>query len=86
MFSSAYFEEDCKTIVMHRSIPLIKYFPKVNKKLKNLIASGSEDSVEEEIPILDELGNKIYEPYLKRDLYVYLVNDYTIHAKASIPQ
>jgi len=39
----------------------------------------------EEIPILDEFGNKIYEPYLKNDLYLYLIPDFTIHAKSAIP-
>ena len=48
--------------------------------------SGSqEESQEEEIPILDEFGNKIYEPYLKNDMYVYIVNDYTFHGKDQIP-
>lgn len=68
-------------------MPLIKFYPKVNKKLKNLMASGGMDeSTEEEVPILDEFGNKIYEPYLKNDIWVYIVNDFTFHGKDGIPQ
>jgi hypothetical protein len=48
--------------------------------------SNPEESPEEEVPILDEFGNKIYEPYLMNDVYVYFVNDYTVHGKDAIPQ
>lgn len=60
-------------------MPVLKHYPKVNKKMKNLLSS-SEEAVEEEVPILDEFGNKIYEPYLKTSLYVYVTADFTFYS------
>lgn len=48
--------------------------------------SSAEDTFEEEIPILDEFGNKIYEPYMKKSIYLYIVNDFTFFGKEQIPQ
>ena len=66
-------------------MPLIKHYPKVNKKMKNLLSSA-EESVEEEVPILDEFGNKIYEPYLKTEMYVYVTPDFSSHSRSQLPQ
>lgn len=51
-----------------------------------MASGGMDESTEEEVPILDEFGNKIYEPYLKNDIWVYIVNDFTFHGKDGIPQ
>lgn len=82
--SGAYFKGHCNRIVMHWSIPVVKHYPKVSKKMKNLLSS-SEEAVEEEVPILDEFGNKIYEPYLKTNLYVYVTSDFTFYSRTQIP-
>lgn len=68
---------------MHRSLPLTKYYPKV-KKLKKLIQS-SEETPEEDVPVLDEFGNKIYETYIKQQIYVYVTPDFTFHSRKELP-
>ena len=91
------FDPENPVFTTHRSIPLIKFTPKVEKKkLVNLLGDTiDEGTVKEELKnmnedygILDENKKKDekYVHHLKPDIYCYFAPDFTVFTQNSIPE
>lgn len=83
-YSNAWFKDEGNTIVMHRSIPLIKYTPLVEeKKTVNLLSGDIE--VKEEKNEDDEGKPKPYIQHVKPEIYCYTSPDTTVYPRNGIP-
>jgi hypothetical protein len=97
MYSDAWFANEGTTIVMHRSVPLIRFKPKkLTKKKMNLLSGEMEDEpAEEEKPQEEDSDEGVVEDrerkpvpyiqYLKPEIYCYIVPDFTVYTKNSVP-
>lgn len=96
MQSDAWFKDD-STIVMHRSVPLIKFGPKeIKKKMTNLLGGEVEKGNEEPEPESETTDDDEgilegdYKPveyiqYLKPELYCYISPDFTLYPLDGVP-
>lgn len=97
-YSDAWFTDEGRTIVMHRTVPLIKFKPKQFKKKKMNLLSGEmeEEVIEEEKSEIEESDEGVVEDtdrkpapyihYLKPEIYCYIVPDFTVYTKNSVPE
>ena len=94
MDPSERFELENPVFKTHRSISLIKFSPKIEKKkLMNLLGETIEEGTEKvEEPIINEdmgvkdiLDHKKYIHHLKPDIYCYFTPDFTTFQKGAIP-
>ena len=94
-FSDAWFKDEGNTIVMHRSIPLVKYLPKVAKKKTVNLLDGTviEEEIKEEVKVdedegvlEDEIKPQEFVQHLLPEIYCYMTPDTTVYSKKSIPE
>lgn len=98
LLSDAWFKNNGTTIVMHRSIQLVRYMPlKKKEKMVNLLGEsiGSdtvkepepEEIVDDKFGILDdEKQPEIYLQHLKPNIYCYISPDLIVFKKGGIPE
>jgi hypothetical protein len=94
IMSDAWFKNNGTTIVMHRSVPLIRFTPlKKKEKMVNLLGDSIDDDPEPEEEIDDRFGiidkgnePEIYIQHLKPNIYCYISPDTTIYKKGGIQE
>lgn len=83
-YSDAWFKDGGSKIVMHRSIPLIKFTPKVDEKKTINLLSGDIDV--QEAPKDDSDEPKPYIQHLKPEIYCYMCPDTTVYPRNGVPE
>jgi hypothetical protein len=95
IISDAWFKNNGTTIVMHRSVPLIRFTPlKKKERMVNLLGDSIDDDPEpEEEEIDDRFGiidkgkePEIYIQHLKPNIYCYISPDTTIYKKGGMQE
>lgn len=87
IYSDARYENDGQKIIMHRSIPLVKYAPKSSaKKMVNLLGEPTDKEEESDEEVEESEESKKYIQHLKPEIYCYFAPDSTVYGKASIPE
>ena len=92
-YSDAWFKNNGNTIVMHRTVPLVKFSPKTEeKKTVNLLSGEIEEEklteIEDEEEEEEEENKEQKEliQHMKPEIYCYMSPDTTIYPRKSIPE